>query len=238
MVAILLILRPQPGADASAARAREMGLEPVIAPLFTLQPLDWEPPDPADIDAVFLTSANAARAAGPARAAFVDLPCYAVGEATAAAAKEAGFSNVRPGPGDVAALLDLAAASGVRSPLHLCGRDHIEVEHPQLKLIRRIVYAAEPVPDLPGQAHEAIERGAIVLLHSPRAASTFAGLIDAAGLARSYIPIAAISAAALAAAGAGWKLGDYARTPRDEALLELAAKLCKTWPKRDRGPRQ
>ena len=57
----MLILRPQPGADETAARARTLGLEPVVAPLFTIRPLAWEPPDPAEFDAVLLTSANAAR---------------------------------------------------------------------------------------------------------------------------------------------------------------------------------
>ena len=43
----VLILRPQPGADETAARARALGLEPLVAPLFTVRPLAWTPPDPA-----------------------------------------------------------------------------------------------------------------------------------------------------------------------------------------------
>ena len=42
----VLILRPQPGADESAARARALGLDPVVAPLFSLRPRSWEPPGP------------------------------------------------------------------------------------------------------------------------------------------------------------------------------------------------
>ncbi len=42
----LLVLRPQPGADETAARARALGLEPVVAPLFSVRPLHWTPPDP------------------------------------------------------------------------------------------------------------------------------------------------------------------------------------------------
>ncbi len=81
----ILVLRPQPGADETAARARDLGLEPVVAPLFTVRPLAWTAPDPAAFDAVMLTSASAARQASEGLAPFKQLPCYAVGEATAAA---------------------------------------------------------------------------------------------------------------------------------------------------------
>jgi uroporphyrinogen-III synthase len=205
-----------------------MGLAARVAPLFTIAPLDWEPPDPAEVDSVLFTSANAARHAGPASGGFLDARCYAVGESTAGAAKEAGFTNLRTGPSDGSALLDIAAAEGAQRALHLCGRDHIPLTHPRLTLIRRLVYAADPAARLPQEAADALGEGAIALLHSPRAAATFAALVDAAGLDRSIIRIAAISPAALASAGTGWKVAESAAAPRDEALLELAAKLCKT----------
>jgi uroporphyrinogen-III synthase len=190
--------------------------------------LDWEPPEPTEVDATFFTSANAARSAGPASGAFLDLPCYAVGEPTALAAREAGFGNVRTGPSDGKALFHLAAEDGVRRALHLCGQHHLPLQHPQLHLIRRLVYAAEPAASLPAEARGALAGGALVLLHSPRAAATFADLVGAEGLDRASIRIAGISPAATAAAGAGWKSAESAVVPRDEALLELAAKLCKT----------
>ena len=205
-----------------------MGLEAHVAPLFMIGPMDWEPPDPTEVDAVVLTSANAARYAGPAAGGFLDARCYVVGETTAAAAKEAGFTNPRTGPSDGAALIEIAAGDGVRRALHLCGRDHIPLQHPRLTLIRRTVYAAEPAADLPQGAVDALGEGAIALLHSPRAATAFASLVDAAGLERLSIRIVAISPAAIAAAGAGWKRAESVAAPRDEALLELAAKLCQT----------
>ena len=234
----LLILRPQPGGDATAARAREMGLVCLVAPLFTVRPLDWEPPDPAEVEAVLITSANAARHAGPAIGAFVDLPCYAVGPASALAAREAGFAQVRTGPSDGAALVEIASGDGIARALHLCGTDHEALRHPRLELVERAVYAAEAVATLPAEAVEAIREGALVLLHSPRAAATFAALADAAGLDRSEIAIAAISPAALAAAGEGWKSAESADAPRNEALLELAAKLCQTRALKGSGNRQ
>lgn len=228
MAAILLIFRPQPGADASAARARKMGLEAVVAPLFRIVPTQWEAPDRGSVDAVMLTSANVARHAGQQLKLFIDLPCYAVGEATAAAAAGAGFGNVRTGPADAAALMALIAKDGVSRALHLCGRDNMPAEHPQVQVTRRIVYAADAVRRLPPEAASVIEKGALALLHSPRAAALFARLVDEAEIERGRIGIAAISKAALTAAGPSWRLSASAKTPRDEALLELASKLCKS----------
>jgi uroporphyrinogen-III synthase len=45
---------------------------------------------------------------------------------------------------------------------------------------------------------------------------------------RGALRIAAISQAAADAAGLGWASVHVAEQPRDQALLELAARLCKT----------
>lgn len=216
----LLILRPRPGADDTAARARALGLEPVVAPLFTVVPLAWEVPDPAEADAVLLTSANAARCAGPALSRFTSLPCWAVGGATAGAAEAAGFADVRTGPSDGAAMAEAAAGTGIRRALHLHGRDHVPLFAPGLSIVGRAVYAAEAVTDLPAEA--CALRNAVALLHSPRAASLFASLAEE----RGRFALAAISRAVADAAGAGWAEVVVAAEPRDEALLEVAVKLC------------
>ena len=214
----VLILRPEPGAGESAARAQALGLDPVVAPLFTVRPLAWQPPE-GRFDALLLTSANAARHAG----VLPELPCYAVGEATAAAAHGAGLAEVVTGPSDGAAALALAAADGRRRILHLCGQDHVPLAAPGIEVVRRSVYAADALTALPAAAAAALAGGAIVLLHSPRAARIFAALAGA----RETLRIAAISPAAAAAAGHGWSEVRIARAPRDQALLELAAQLCK-----------
>ena len=211
----LLIVRPQPGADESAARARALGQEPIVAPLFETRPLAWTPPEPAGFDAVLLTSANAARLGGPGLTPFLALPCYAVGARTAAAARAAGFADIRTGPSDGAALAAMAARDGARKMLHLGGREHVPL--PAAHHIA--VYAAEETGALPADLGEAV-----VLLHSARAAARFAALVRD----RSGVVVAAISAEAAAAAGKGWKQVAVAATPSDEALLELAVKLCQT----------
>jgi len=213
----LLILRPQPGADETAARARALGLDPVVAPLFAVRPLPWTPPDPAGFDAVMLTSASAARQAATGLAAFRALPCYAVGEATAAAAEEAGFTDLRVGPDDGKALLLMMAEDEVRSAFHACGEDHLAIGHPAVAITRIPVYAAEALERLPVAAEDHL-----ALLHSPRAATLFAGLAGDKG----RIGIAAISMKTARAAGEGWQSVSVAPRPRDQALLELAAELC------------
>jgi uroporphyrinogen-III synthase len=213
----VLILRPQPGADETAARARALGLEVVVAPAFAVRPVAWSPPDPAGFDAVMLTSASAARQASDGLTPYKALPCYAVGEATAAAAQEAGFADIRIGPDDGAALLLMMAEDGIESAFHACGEDHLALGHPAIAITRVPVYAAHPADRLPVAAESAL-----ALLHSPRAAALFARLAGD----RSRISIAAISARTARAAGEGWRHVAVAARPRDDALLELAAKLC------------
>jgi uroporphyrinogen-III synthase len=208
----LLILRPEPGASETAARARAMGLEPLVAPLFAIKGVVGPAAEAARYDAVLLTSANGARFAP---AGLTALPCFAVGERTAAAARAAGFAEVRAGPCDGAAAAAMMAAAGVKRALHLCGRDHLEVEAPGVEIERRVVYAAEPVPN------ERFQGPAVAMIHSARAGVRFAQLVDD----KAAFAVAAISAAAAAAAGEGWAAKAVAATPREQALLELAARL-------------
>lgn len=224
----MLILRSEPGASATAARAAAYGLAPIVAPLFTLRAVGWDAPDPTDFDAVLFTSANAAALSGGGLSGFTQLLAYCVGDTTAEAARTAGFDNVRIGPSDGAATVARMATDGVARALYLCGRDHIALDHPRIAIERRVAYAANASLRLSALAIAALGKGALVLLHSPRAASLFAGLADEARVARSHIRLAAISAATAQAAGEGWADRAIARAPRDEALLELAAGLCKT----------
>jgi uroporphyrinogen-III synthase len=198
-----------------------MGLEPVAAPLFTVRPVAWQMPD-RPFEALLLTSANGARHG--LRPELSHLPCYAVGEATARAARTAGSTDVRAGPSDGAAAMEIMARAGVKRALHLCGREHIASANPALLIERRIVYAAEAADTLPAAAESALGRGALVLIHSPRAGAVLGNLVRQ----RADVRIAAISAAAAQAAGTGWRYVQVAAEPRDQALLELAARLCKT----------
>ena len=219
-----LILRPEPGATVTQAAARALGLDVVVAPLFATRAIAWSPPAPLP-EALLMTSASAARHGGQTLAALTGLPVYAVGEATALAARAVGFADVTSGDAGIDAILARAAADGVTSLLHLAGREHHPPAGAPLPVIRRIVYAADAVDRLPAEARAVLPQ-AVVLLHSARAAATFTRLLDAAGIARGAVAIAAISLATRTAAGSGWRDAVIADRPRDAALLAAAAKLC------------
>ena len=102
------ITRARPEAEATAERVRALGLEPVVEPVLEIQPVG-EAPDLQGVCALAFTSRNGVRAFAaltPERG----LPVFAVGDATAEAAREAGFGDVASASGDVAALADLIAS--------------------------------------------------------------------------------------------------------------------------------
>lgn len=219
----VLVLRPEPGAAATFARALAAGLQPIAAPIFTLVPQAWDPPDPAAHDAVLLTSANAVRLAGDALAFYRHLPVYAVGAATAEAAVEAGFTDMHAGQSDAFALVGAMAEDGIGRPLHLAGREHKALADAPFPITRRIVYAADPVPALPAPARAALGRDAAALIHSPRAGTVFAALLKEAGISPATVSVAAISPAA---AEGNWRRVAIAAKTDDGALLAAAALLC------------
>ena len=63
----VVVLRPEPGASATLARAKAAGIDAVAIPLFEVVPVAWDAPDPSSVDALLLTSANAARHGGAAQ---------------------------------------------------------------------------------------------------------------------------------------------------------------------------
>src|SRR3546814_8284979 len=77
------------------------------------------------------------RLSGPLPEAWRALPCYAVGEATAKAAAERGFTRIIVGDGDASALAAQMAADGVGVALHLAGREHRAVAGGALRIVTR-----------------------------------------------------------------------------------------------------
>ena len=213
----LLLLRPEPGLGRSADRARTLGLDPVLCPLFEIQPLPWTAPEPADYDGLLLTSANAVRYAGPQLGTLSALPVYAVGAATAKVAREAGLRVAATGEAGVEDLL--ANLDGRRRLLHLAGEHRHDPGGPH-RIDSVPVYRSAAIPDpaLPGLAD------LVIAVHSPRAGARLGELAGD----RSRAAIAAISAAAGEACGNGWFQVAIASRPDDDSLLALAARLCHT----------
>lgn len=212
----LLVLRPEPGASATVERARLFGLDAIAVPLFDIVPISWEAPEPASFDGLLLTSANAVRLAGEQLTGLHRLKVYAVGEATAKAASEAGFEIAMTGNAGLDRLLRLVEP-GLRL-LHLCGFDRHRPRSPRPEITPVIVYRSLPIeaPQLKDSAAD------MALIHSPEAGRRLAQLI----IDKERIAIVAISKAAADAAGSGWAMVEAAPKPSDEALLALASRLC------------
>ena len=223
----LLILRPEPGATMTARTALDQGWRPIVSPIFTIEAIPWQAPPADGYDALFITSANAVRQAGKALKLYISIPAYAVGAATARAVKAAGFGEIRTGRGDAAAMMETAAADGVRRALHLAGEEHRDSVHESIVVDRRLVYRSAAIDRLSDKAVIALQSAeTVVMLHSSRAAEQFARLSDAAGVPRVKVGIAALSPAVLDAAGPGWGATIAAHKPDDAALLAAAARLC------------
>lgn len=214
----IAVLRPEPGNRITAAAVEGRGRTAIRLPLFATRPLGWNVPDPADYDALILTSANAVRLAGSGLDALRRLPVHAVGEATASAARRAHFNVVTVGQSGAAALVEQAQAAGVRRALHLAGQERT-LEAGGIVAAVLPVYASVAVP----VTAEAVAQlaGSIALVQSARAGARLAEIVPD----RSALILAAVSEAAAAGAGNGWRATAIASQPETEALIDLAIAL-------------
>jgi len=115
----ILVTRPQPGAEQTARALRERGHEPIVAPLLQIEILAEIDPDTGSWDAILLTSANALCGIGKfASHSERDVPIFAVGDATAKAARDNGFTNVTSAGGTLNDLINLVA-SRLKPPARL-----------------------------------------------------------------------------------------------------------------------
>jgi uroporphyrinogen-III synthase len=223
----ILVLRPEPGNAKTCARAQELGLNAIPMPLFKVEPLDWEAPEPNTFSGILMTSANAARWGGTQLAHFHHLPLFAVGEATAGAAREAGFEPEMVGKNDVESILEIIAAQGHRKILHLCGTNVTSFTSDMVRIEQRHVYHSLAIePQLDWQS--LLANGPIVLVHSARAGTRLADLVAQSGVCLPSIALVAISETAARATGDGWQSIAIAANPRDEAVLAIAHQLAQT----------
>ena len=221
----VLICRPHPGADTTAKRVETLGMDAIVYPLFSVEPLTWAAPAPESFDAIMLTSANALRHGGDAVKQYASLPAFAVGDATAEAAEKAGFQDIRICGPNAQALITSIHNAGYTNVLHLSGH-HVRPYDPKgLNIVRLPVYHAADAGDAAGLAAH-LTHAPIVLVHSPRAGERLVALTTSEQ--RQSIPVIAISGTALEACGGDWKSAQAAEEPSDAAMLALAWQICHT----------
>jgi uroporphyrinogen-III synthase len=162
----ILVTRPEPGASETATRIAELGFKPVLAPLLVVQPTTMRLPTPGRLQAVIVTSRNGVTALP---AAYRPLPLFAVGDATAVAASELGFASVTSASGDATDLAALIArlCRPDGGPLLFAtgtgqgGTLAAALRAAGFGVLRRVVYAARPVPAAPQAMIEALARGSL-----------------------------------------------------------------------------
>ncbi|WP_299193546.1 uroporphyrinogen-III synthase [uncultured Erythrobacter sp.] len=224
MKATILVVRPEPGLAATMAAAKAMDLNALGYPLFDIEPREWSAPDADEVDALLIGSANAIRHGGAALEPLKSKPVHAVGQATADAAREAGFEVASVGIGGLQMVLDAIPAPA--RLLRIAGADHVPLTAPAgVTITTQIAYEAVAL-ELPEPLRALQELNLIVLLHSAAAAEQFARESRRLALDRSRISLATIGPRVAEAAGTGWRAIHVCEAPSDRALLEMTRDLC------------
>jgi uroporphyrinogen-III synthase len=226
----LLVTRPEPDNERTAAALRAQGHEVVLAPLLQIESVasaDFGSPPWA---AILITSANGARALArhPRRSELLALPVLAVGGSSADAARAAGFSDVTSADGDASDLARLAAQRFAGSPrplLYLAGEDRSgELLVPGLTVRTVVVYRAARALQFPSAVRAALEQGKIdgVLHFSRRSVEGYLdcsrGMVELS-LSPAHYCLSARAAEPLRLAGA--TRIEVAARPEEASLLAL-----------------
>jgi uroporphyrinogen-III synthase len=236
----VLVTRPHPDNEATAASLRARGFEALLAPMLRFEALAFQDDSDTRYGAVIVTSANALRgfAKQPAGQRLLKLPLFAVGEHTAAAARDAGFDKVISANGDATALREavLAAVKARQlkkaSPLlYLAGADLArdlagDLGERGFTVVTQTTYRMIPVTSLPREVADGFAAHQIkaVLHYSRRSARAFLEAARAAGVEISALAVAQCcisDAVASIVRDAGATQVLTARTPDENAVLDL-----------------
>lgn len=207
------VTRARPGADRTARAVAEMGHEAMVAPVLEVHDLPVALPPSAE--ALAFTSANAV-AAWARLTSERSSRVFAVGDATATAAREAGFGDVLSAAGDGAALADLIAQA---APAHLLWPRAAEIAFDlEAALSGRVpvrslpVYETRPTTSPPAPVFD------VVLIQSPRAARLIAETLHT-DAARGRMALAVSAAAARPLSGLPFARIHVADHPDEAHLL-------------------
>jgi uroporphyrinogen-III synthase len=235
----VLVTRPSPDDETTAAALRIRGFEVLLAPMLRFEPVAFHDDTDARYGAVIVTSANALRGIEPhlAGSRLLKLPLFAVGEHTAAAARRAGFNKVIAANGDATALRELMLESvkarelkKAATLLYLAGADLArdlagELGERGFNVVTHTTYRMIPVSSLSREVCDAFAANRIkaVLHYSRRSARAFLEAARAAGVEISAlaIPQCCISdGVAAVVRDAGAPQVTIARSPDENALFE------------------
>lgn len=245
----ILLTRPRDDTAALADKLTAAGHDVLSEPMLEIRFVPGAGVDLEGAQAVLFTSANGVRAFAAAEARR-DLPAFAVGEATAAAARRAGFARVESAAGRVDDLARLARdrlTPGAGALVHAAGRDVAgdlagELGQAGFEVRRAVLYTAEAAQNLSPQTARALKGGEIdaVLFYSARSAQTFRRLIEEAGLTFSLGRVAALGlshAAVEPVKSLPWARIETAARPDEGEILRLLATVAPATAERAEPPR-
>ncbi len=225
----LIVTRPKEDSEGLTEKLVARGHEVTSVPMISIEFLDGVCIPERTWQAILVTSANSIRAleALGADESLSQIPVLAVGPASSAAARSAGFVRVESAGGDLPALTALAAKtlepasgplfypSGTRISGDLAGQLKAE----GFECIRLPLYDAVAATGLPETLSNRLQDGSVdgVLLYSPRTAKTWASCIAAQDLSEEIVQTThwCLSAAVGKALAEAW--------PGDPAPLTMIA---------------
>ena len=252
MAKLTLIIRPQPDADRDVALLMRYGVPALASPSMKRMHRTHELPESVNFSGIIMTSRNAVEAITKFDKVSADtgrwakLPVFVVGSATAAAARDAGFSNIIRGTGGGAGLLAPISCyftekigkqengKSFNTNLPLLWPSAVEISFDMVAALATHGVAVQRLPVYQMIANDALDstitdkitEGAIaaVVAMSPRSVQIFRRNLDAAGKASSLAGMVLIagSSAIATAAGGGWQTVYTARQPRRSRLLAIA----------------
>jgi len=185
----ILVTRPHPDNEATAEALRARGHVVLLAPVLKFEPMAFQDESEVGFGAIIVTSANAIRAVAPQLRdlGLLELPRFAVGEHTAAVARDIGFDEVIVAGGDAISLRDkvMQSARGKllkkkSTLLYLAGADLSrdlggELGAEGFNVVTQTTYRMVPVRHLPREVCEGFAAHGIaaVLHYSRRSARAF-----------------------------------------------------------------
>ncbi len=252
MAKMTLIIRPQPDADRDVALLMRYGVPALASPSLRSMCQPHELPRSVNFSGIIFTSRNAVEAMTKFAKVNADtsmwarLPVFAVGSATAAAARDGGFVNITRGTGGGAGLLrpiscHFAEKTGKHDGnkssnrnLPLFWPSAVEISFDMVAALAKHGISVQRLPVYRMIANDALDsttidkiaQGAVaaVVAMSSRSIEIFRRNLDAAGKASSLAGMVLIagSSAIVAAAGGGWQTVYTARQPRRSRLLAIS----------------
>ena len=245
MAKTTLIIRPQPDANRDVALLKRYGVPALASPSMKGVQQQYELPDPDGFSGIIMTSRNAVDSikgsVHASTSAWTKLPVFVVGATSAAAARDAGFSNIIIGTGGGAGLVApirryITNRIGKKNIGNLClfwpsaseiSFDMVAALAGHDIVVQRLpVYQMIANHSLDTTIMDRIGEGAIaaVVAMSARSIQIFQKNLDAAGKScfLAGMVLIAGSAAIAAAAGDGWQAIYVAQQPRRTRLLAIA----------------